>query len=85
MSYQFKAGDRIILCEHQGNDSGEVVEFDGSIYSNDGGIWVKWDSDGKTLYIDEESIEFEEGLTNDKEQEAVMLLLNLGYTVSKNS
>jgi hypothetical protein len=83
---KFKEGDRVLygiggLCE----ESGTVVEQDGSIYNKIGYIWVRWDSDGKVLNTSEDSLELEKYDPIDmNEQEAVMLLLSLGYTVSKN-
>ena len=82
---EFKAGDRVLygingLCK----ESGTVVERDGSIYTKNGYIWVKWDFDGKVLNTSEDSLELEKyGPLDMNEQEAVMLLLSLGYTVSK--
>lgn len=66
-------------------DTGVVVSVEGSIYTSEGEVWVKWDSDGKVLFIDEGAIRLQ---PNDikvlNEQQAVTLLLSLGYTISKD-
>lgn len=75
MDYKFKAGDRVRHA-HDPEDEGTFMSYNG-----DDSAKVKWDNDGEMsnllefIYLVESS---------DKEQEAVMLLLNLGYTVSKN-
>lgn len=53
-------------------------------------VWVKWDSDGEILHAKVEDLSAESigeatetAKETEKEQEAVMLLLSLGYTVSK--
>lgn len=77
MSYQFKEGD----CVMHTNDDTDIGTF--IKYNNDYTCLVDWNIDGvqsamvECLYLVNNS-------TN-KEQEAVMLLLNLGYMVSKNS
>lgn len=92
----FKLGDRVHWpgdnSSYYESDSGTISTHNGEVFfeCNEGGggkVWVKWDSNGAYQYISVESIQHEQPkqsniLTN--EQEAVMLLLSLGYTVSKN-
>lgn len=88
----FKLGDRVCW------DGGLLVGMDSGVISTNNGeaffenewgwnVWVKWDSDGEHNYINVNSIQHKHPKQNNhltNEQEAVMLLLSLGYTVSKN-
>lgn len=84
MTYEFKEGDVVELPKQDGyaRDTGVVVAVDGSIYNRLGNIWVKWDSDGRVLHANPVHLSLV-GNRGTEEQEAVMLLLSLGYTVSK--
>lgn len=75
MTYKFKEGDRVKhRCDQQ--DEGTFIKDNGE-YSR-----VIWDNDGATEYNSTESLYL--AATVNTEQEAVMLLLSLGYTVSKH-
>lgn len=90
----FKLGDRV-YCDGdglpEGVDHGSISKVDGEVFFEDEcgwNVWVKWDSDEMYEHILVKLIQHEWSsrqnnlLTN--EQEAVMLLLSLGYTVTKN-
>lgn len=79
---RFKEGDRVFYNNNGDKDCGVVVAVDGSIYNRLGKIWVKWSSDERVLPANAAYLTLvcNHGI---KEQEAVMLLLSLGYTVSK--
>lgn len=78
MQYQFKAGDRVKHTADE--DQGTFIQ-----YNLDGDAIVLWDKDGEmtndSKYLDLINIE---GASN-KELEAVLLLLSLGYTISKGN
>jgi len=82
---EFVKGDRVVFAgsEFADADTGIVTSVDGSIYKSFGYVWVKWDSNGAIQYISTDDIELESVKTQD-EQQAVMLLLSLGYTITKN-
>lgn len=67
-----------------GPDTGVIkIGYVGRSAAGENEVWVKWDSDGEILKIDvEELTAVHEQST--EEQQAVMLLLSLGYTISKN-
>lgn len=78
MQYQFKAGDRV---KHTADgDQGTFIQ-----YNLDGDVIVLWDKDGETTndpkYLSLITID---GASN-KELDAVMLLLSLGYSISKGN
>jgi len=91
MTYKFKVGDRVYWEGNQyiSEDYGIVVEYEGNHYiKNEYGVdsvWVKWDSDNDVQYCEEDKLEFSYASVGSvsSEQEAVMLLLSLGYTLSK--
>lgn len=88
LEHEIKAG---MTVEWDGTpkDTGTVVMCDGELIvtrRDEPSVYVKWDSDGLTLFaaIDRltpiQSNVFEQEIT---EQQAVELLLNLGYTITK--
>lgn len=87
----FKLGDRVYWPggEYAGEDRGTIVCYFNEIFStndcNETFVWVEWDSNKRVQKISVDKIqrEYQNNLLTN-EQEAVMLLLSLGYTVSKN-
>lgn len=79
---RFKEGDRVVYNYDGDKDSGVVVQCYGSAYYRTNNVWVEWDSDERVLPANAAYLTLvcNHGI---KEQEAVMLLLSLGYTVSK--
>ena len=78
-----EAGMRVYFVEDE-KDTGTVVEYNGSTFSSDGDVWVKWDNSGEVLNAPPGFLTPTEEFKQ-SEQEAVMLLLSLGYTITKNA
>ena len=72
-------------------DSGVIVNHDGEAvtftnYDGKTHVWVRWDSDGNTLHVELEELEFAGPIkTRDLTvEECIIFLLDHGYSVSKN-
>lgn len=83
---KFQKGDRVHWDGNHDNDSdtGVVVEYD---FEYDWKVWVKWDSDGQVLFIKESAITLIDRKPEPEvmtEETAVMFLLSLGYTITKD-
>lgn len=70
-------------------DSGTITMYDenvpDSFWSGTDSVWVRWDSDDDLAHIHLDLISLEaERNPATNEAEAVMLLLSLGYTITKN-
>lgn len=76
MTYKFKEGDRVRHVNDP-EDEGVFIEYTNGEYSR-----VDWNNDGDTAYNRTENPYLAALVIT--EQEAVMLLLSLGYTVSKH-
>lgn len=79
----WKVGDRVRYLGNAMNapDTGTVKNIE------DGEVWAEWDSDGAELYFNPSEKCFVRDSSEDveitQEQQAVMLLLSLGYTITK--
>lgn len=76
MTYKFKEGDRVRHVNDP-EDEGVFIEYTNGEYSR-----VVWNNYGDTAYNLTENLYLAALVST--EQEAVMLLLSLGYTVSKH-
>lgn len=79
MNYEFKAGDRV-KHTHDDKDQGTFVR-----YNCDGLALVIWDRGGEMTNIPNYLYPITTKGVPNKEQDAVMLLLSLGYTLSKGN
>jgi hypothetical protein len=79
MQYKFKAGDRVKHV-HDDGDQGTFIR-----YNRDGNAIILWDRDEKITNITKNLYLITTKDVSNKEQDAVMLLLSLGYTISKGN
>lgn len=90
----FKLGDRVYWDGDgftENVDHGTISKVGEEVFFEDEcgwNVWVKWDSNELCEHILVKSIQHERSFRQNNlltdEQEAVMLLLSLGYTVTKN-
>ena len=79
----WKVGDRVqyLGSAMNASDTGTVTKIE------DGEVWAKWDSDGAEMHFDPSQTNFVKESSKDveitQEHQAVMLLLSLGYTLTK--
>lgn len=71
-------------------DTGTITPVRGSVWNDyeTANVYVQWDSDGLTLHVPYFELELErpkEVSQELTEEQAVMFLLNKGYTVSKGN
>lgn len=78
MQYQFKAGDRVKHTADE--DQGTFIR-----YNRDGNAIILWDRDEKITNITKNLYPITTKDVSNKELDAVMLLLSLGYTISKGN
>lgn len=80
----WKIGDRV---EFSGNSACPADVGTVTSVCEDGEVWATWDSDGESNHFEANNTRFTKissaKESETEEQKAVMLLLSLGYTITK--